>query len=501
MRRCDRLPPAAILLLGFALALWPLQAWADDPEPIREISTPNAGARLLGIATAPDGTLWFTDDGADQIGHYDPQTGQFRGYPVKTPGGEEWGILQDSKGRVWYTSWFREELRGLLGRLDPLTGEIREYELPGERPWAFSILEYQGGLWLPLISGNAVARFDPERETFHSYPLPPGDSHGPAYVIPAPEGDLWVSLAYSGALARLDPASGRYRILHPGPLQSPVGLLWDREGKLWIGDHGASRIARYDPGSGQLELFPTSQSFGYPLALPNELAQDSRGRIWFIQHGANRMAYYLPDQGVLVEIPIPTKEVNAQWMTLDGAERPWFAEYTTGMLGTVDPAVRPDLEIQPAEGSIRIPARPGEEARLAVRGSCGPGVRQVVLTSSTSYNDTGAYGLGLQGAFEPNLFEGCPGQFESTFVLRTEPEVRPGHYRVRLGASDGWLVLSRYVELEIEAGPMERLRLSALRLIEAQPLLLPLAAFLVSLVALLLAFAWPGRRRSGAERG
>lgn len=492
--------PLIGLSVWLLLALAAPSAWADDPAgPIEEIAPPTPDAQLLGISTAPDGTIWFTEDGPDQIGHYDPGSGQFREYPVKTKGGELWGILQDSTGTVWYTSWFLDGLRGLLGRLDPATGEVQEYEIPGDRPWAFSILEYQGGIWLPLLSGNAVVRFDPRSETFEQHPLPE-ENQGPAYLTVGPDGDLWVSLSYVGRIARLDPDSGRYDLLKPGPLEAPVGLLWAADGSLWIGDHGASRITRYDPRTGRYELFPTSQSFFYPLTLPNDLAQDSQGRLWFIQHGGNRMAYYDPGRDVLVEIPIPTDEVNAQWMTLDGQERPWFAEYTTGKLGTVDPGVSPALEVQPEEDALQVSAGSSEEVRLPIRGSCGPGTSQVTFTSSTTYLSSGRYGGGLEASFEPAFFQGCPGEFGTTLILRPELDIEPGNYRLRVGVSDGTLVLSRYVELNVTAGPVESLLRRGRDLIEERPLVVPALAVLLSLALLTLAWRRLRSLQTGRER-
>src|SRR6516225_376934 len=52
---------------------------------IREYTVPTPNSRPHDPAVAPDGSLWFTGQGANKIGRLDPGTGTFKEYALKTP--------------------------------------------------------------------------------------------------------------------------------------------------------------------------------------------------------------------------------------------------------------------------------------------------------------------------------------------------------------------------------------------------------------------------------
>jgi hypothetical protein len=52
---------------------------------IQEYEVPTPKSRPHDPALAPDGSLWYTGQGANKLGRLDPKTGEFKEYSLKTP--------------------------------------------------------------------------------------------------------------------------------------------------------------------------------------------------------------------------------------------------------------------------------------------------------------------------------------------------------------------------------------------------------------------------------
>ncbi|HXO34605.1 MAG TPA: hypothetical protein VN901_19855 [Candidatus Acidoferrales bacterium] len=74
-------------------------------------------------ALAPDGWLWYTGQAANKLGRLDPQTGEFREYPLTKPDSGPHGLVSDKEGNIWFTAISA----GYVGKVDPKTSEITEY--------------------------------------------------------------------------------------------------------------------------------------------------------------------------------------------------------------------------------------------------------------------------------------------------------------------------------------------------------------------------------------
>src|SRR5260370_21086928 len=89
---------------------------------IKEYEVPTPRSRPHDPAFAPDGSLWYTGQGANKLGRLDPKTGEFKEYPLKTPASGPHGLVADNEGRIWFTAISG----GYIGQLDPKTSEIAE---------------------------------------------------------------------------------------------------------------------------------------------------------------------------------------------------------------------------------------------------------------------------------------------------------------------------------------------------------------------------------------
>jgi hypothetical protein len=72
-------------------------AWTASEYPI-----PTTGANPWGIATGPDGGIWFTEDNGNKVARIDPDDGTITEYPL-VGGSGPLGITAGPGGSVWFT--------------------------------------------------------------------------------------------------------------------------------------------------------------------------------------------------------------------------------------------------------------------------------------------------------------------------------------------------------------------------------------------------------------
>ena len=131
------------------------------------------GSGPYGIATSPDGTVYFVSLAGSYLGRIDPQTGAVTVIDPPTTKQGARRVWADSKGNIWVSEWNV----GQVARYTPSSGSWREWRLPGDKPGAYAVnVDDQDKVWLSDYGANALVRFDPERETFDTFPIPTSDA-------------------------------------------------------------------------------------------------------------------------------------------------------------------------------------------------------------------------------------------------------------------------------------------------------------------------------------
>jgi virginiamycin B lyase len=144
------------------------------------------GSGPYGIASAPDGSVYFASLAGSYIARIDTDTGAASVIepPTKRQGARR--VWSDSKGRIWVSEWHG----GRLGLYDPASGTWREWLLPGEDPRPYAVyVDDRDIVWLSDFGANALVKFDPARESFEAIRLP----SSPANVrqILGRPGEVW----------------------------------------------------------------------------------------------------------------------------------------------------------------------------------------------------------------------------------------------------------------------------------------------------------------------
>ena len=59
-----------------------------DTDQITEFPVPTPDAQPYGIVEGPDGTIWFTEAGANRIGRINPTTHVIQEFPIDSSGND-----------------------------------------------------------------------------------------------------------------------------------------------------------------------------------------------------------------------------------------------------------------------------------------------------------------------------------------------------------------------------------------------------------------------------
>jgi virginiamycin B lyase len=125
------------------------------------------GRGPYGIATTPDGHVYYASLAGSHIARIDPETGAATVIEPPTKGQGARRVWPDSKGRIWVSEWNS----GNVSRYDPAAGGWKTWRLPGASPRAYAVyVDDQDKVWLSEWSANAMVRFDPETERFEVFP-------------------------------------------------------------------------------------------------------------------------------------------------------------------------------------------------------------------------------------------------------------------------------------------------------------------------------------------
>jgi virginiamycin B lyase len=210
-----------------------------------------------------------------------------------------------------------------------LAGKVTEWPVPTPRFARDPAVAPDGSIYIAVMSGNKVARFDPKTQSFKEWDLPPG--HHPHGLLVDRQGMVWTTGNGNGTIGRLDPASGRVT-----EFKTPSGgggphtlIITDDQSTIWFTMQSGNKVASLQTKTGAIKEHPSSGG-------PYGLAFDHAGNVWFCRMGDNKMGRLDPKSGQMAEVDmgggsLPRRVAAAPDGTL------WVTLYGNGKLAKLDP--------------------------------------------------------------------------------------------------------------------------------------------------------------------
>jgi virginiamycin B lyase len=253
-----------------------------------------------------------------------------------------------------------------------IAGKISEWPVPTPEFARDPAVGPDGNIYIAVMNGNKIARFDTKAKTFKEWDLPAGahphgllvapDGHvfytgnrngtigeldpktgkvlshktpsggGPHTIVIDAAGTIWFTEQSGGNLGRLDRASGRITE-YPMP-GGPYGLTVDRQGNIWVCRMGADKLGKLDPKTGAITELSTG-----PGSRPRRIATAPEGMLWVTLYGSGKLAQIDPVASRVVrEYAMPAGADGGPYaVTVDGAGRVWANEIQTDTVAMLDP--------------------------------------------------------------------------------------------------------------------------------------------------------------------
>lgn len=209
------------------------------------------------------------------------------------------------------------------------TGKISEWPVPTPKFARDPAAAPDGRIYIAVMHGNKLARFDPAAQTFDEWELPAGTMpHG---LVVDEKGTVWMTGNGNGTLLEIPFEQGQ-----PGPMiahktpsgGSPHTIIFDGHHALWFTNQSADKVTRFDRVSKKMTEFSTRDG-------PYGLAMDRDGNVWFCQASGQRVGRIDAGTGQVTELDLgrgsmPRRIAAAPDNTL------WVARYGDGKLTHID---------------------------------------------------------------------------------------------------------------------------------------------------------------------
>ena len=306
MPRLEGLEDRCLLSGQVAITEFPVSTAASDP---------------LWITTGPDGNLWFTENGSDNIGRIDPTTHVITEFPIPTADSQPWGITAGPDGGIWFT----ESVGDKIGRIDPTTLAITEYPVPNALATPETItVGPDGNLWFtePKIGGiGQIGRIDPTTHVITEFPVPTADAR-PIGLTVGPDRGIWFTEAHGDKIGRIDPTTD---VITEFPVPTagawPIQITVGPDGNLWFTELNGNQIGRINPTTHTVTEFPVPTANSQPWGI----TAGPDGGIWFTENIGD-IGRIDPTTHAITENPVPTANGQPFDITTGADGNLWFTD-------------------------------------------------------------------------------------------------------------------------------------------------------------------------------
>jgi len=215
-----------------------------------------------------------------------------------------------------------------------LNATVKEWDVPtrGAHPHDPAV-GMDGALWFTEQMQNKIGRLDPSSGSFKEFPLKV-DNSGPHGLVADAEGNIWFTGNFAHYIGKLNPNTGdvkEYK-MPDAKAEDPHSLVFDSDGILWFTVQVGNFVGRLDPHIGKVDLQtpPTANSHPYGIQV------NSQGIPFFCEFFTNKLGSIDPKTLAIHEYPLP-EGARPRRLAIDGHDLVYFTDFEGGNLGRLDP--------------------------------------------------------------------------------------------------------------------------------------------------------------------
>jgi len=285
----------------------PVPAASATPPATRVIKEfpVGPGSAPHDVAPAPDGTVWYTAQGAGALGRLDPATGKWKHIPLG-PGSAPHGVIVGPDGAAWVTDG---GLNAIV-RVDPVSEAVGVFKLPANRPAVnlnTAAFDAHGILWFTGQRG-ILGHVHIEKSSVFVVDAPRGA--GPYGIAATPKGEIYYASLAGNHIAKIDTATeGDATVIEPPTAGQGARRVWsDSKGRIWVSEWNAGQLGMYDPASSQWKEWklPGPGPKAYAVFV------DDRDIVWVSEWTSNALVSFDPKTERFTSHPIPSPGANVR---------------------------------------------------------------------------------------------------------------------------------------------------------------------------------------------
>jgi virginiamycin B lyase len=247
----------------------------DFEKRLKDYPTPTPQAGLHGLVIDTRGHVYWSEMLGGHLGEFNPKTGKFTSHKFPTSGAML-QVIVDSQDNIWYNL-----ARGnKIGKLDAETRQITQWDIPTEGSFPYGMIaDQKDRIWWSAIAQHRIGSFEPKTQKLTEY-LTPTQPSGPRRLSVDSQGKIWVAYFFGQALGVFDPKSGKWKeYRYPLKYSQGYDARTDANDNVWITESTYDSLVKFDQKSQQFSYYPLPQTGGLPGVPKIEI--DPEGTIWF----------------------------------------------------------------------------------------------------------------------------------------------------------------------------------------------------------------------------
>jgi copper transport protein len=331
---------------------------------ITEYPTPDQSLLLYPVYHKPSNSIWVGDTtpGSGRILEFSISDKTYKIHKIKDINLITFSIFDPIDDNIL---WYIDPSEGIIGRYDIITNKTEEqYELPAIGIISGLTIDDKQNLWMSVIQGNSIVKFDSMANNFTTYDIPTENSRPLGIIFDKNNNYVWFAEAL-GKLGKLDIKTGKITE-YPNnnntnspvsvadfSLSEPTALLLDpKTSNIYISEHESNTIVGFNPIIESFKRYSLSDNNDGGLAFG--MVFDMYDNIWIAEHVSDVLSILDPHSGKTTTVKIPKEGSFVQYLTTDSQGDIWFAEQRGNTLGKATIKFIPS-NIQPSTSTEQSP--------------------------------------------------------------------------------------------------------------------------------------------------